>query len=132
MSINKLPRLPTLAELEARVEKELGKESKIEVQRQKIIEINCPILERHLVEYNHRGTARVRILDDRVVCEKYIIGQYFVFEGRNYNGCCKLTHRDKYKKGFGGRLKLVELEFDDCAYKNLHNGKEICGENNDL
>ncbi|HLC72326.1 MAG TPA: hypothetical protein VJH37_01970 [Candidatus Nanoarchaeia archaeon] len=114
---SELPQLPSLGELEARAEAELGKDPEgpeVEVHRRTINEIICPILERYMIEQGIKGTAKVHILPGNVVvCEKFM-KNHEVFDGTRHSGC-QLRHR--YEGRSTGVDKLV---YDDCPYKTLH------------
>ncbi len=111
---SKLTRLPSLSELEKRADEALSTTDETNTSLPRITEIICPILERYMAEEGRRGTARVHVTKNGVVCEKYMINK--VVGGRSFNGC---QLRYKYRGRFEGTGEVSELEFDDCPYKGL-------------
>ena len=109
---SELPQLPSLGELEARAEAELGKDPEgpeVEVHRRTINEIICPILERYMIEQGIKGTAKVHILPGNVVvCEKFMKNHsnaswFYSIAGATmgislyYNFICDLHHLNTRK-----------------------------------
>ena len=104
-----LPKLPPLEEVlrQAKGNQNRQMAKRVEQNQIQIIEIICPILERYLDENPERGkTARVHILGDKVVCEKYMVNEV-VSDGTRHSGC--------HLKWYYEDSKVV---YYDCPYKH--------------